>query len=426
MGKYRMPDSKPLPHTIMLPVLLFMAMSSLNAKAMGAAWTLLAITGLWAWWHTRHDTDTRTPPWIKTWLIATGLAMALKTVPALYWADPWAERHGEIRLLLGALAVWGLIRWRTLETLSVDRIAHALTISSALGLAWVLRYGRGEVCTHPIPWAVSMAMVSGWLLAMGLRSDASALQRRVWLLGGLLALLAVLASQSRGAFGIVAWWAATLLLQAWKNRHHIRTQRRLMVQSLWVTVALGAALWTLSYTPVLQRPAQSLRDAVHEITRSQQSAAAGADSSVGSRLYMWQRSLEVIVQSPWIGRGHDGRKQALASWAAQAQSDEIAHLGHLHNEFLNQLVDHGLWGLASQLSYILGLLWIVKQLMQAQKKTSARVIGCIAFMHMSSSVSNVNFAHNYYTTALSMLVMLGLWLAPPDAEKQKEPTGSLR
>ncbi len=400
-----------LPKALTLPLLLLLAASSLNTKAMGAAWVLLVVVGFWAVWRTRQTNTTDTAPWIKTWLIACAIAMVLKTVPTLYWADPWAERQGEIRLLLGALAVWGLSRWRALDSQSVHRIAHALTVSSALGLAWVVSYGRGEVCTHPIPWAVSMAMVSGWLLAMGQRSDAPAPQRRLWLLGGLLALLAVLASQSRGAFGIVAWWAAALLHQAWQHRHHALAQRRLLVHALWITTALAAALWALSHTPVLQRPAQSLRDAVHEITRSQQSAAAGANSSVGSRLYMWQRSPEAVAQSPWLGHGRDGRKQTLATWAAQAQSDEISRLGHLHNEYLNQLVDHGLWGLASQLSYILGLLWMVKQLVQARQKTAAQIIGCIAFMHTVSSMANVNFAHNYYTTALSLLVMLALWLA---------------
>jgi glucose dehydrogenase len=94
----------------------------------------------------------------------------------------------------------------------------------------------------------------------------------------------------------------------------------------------------------------------------------------------------------------------------------------LHNEFLNQLVDHGLWGLASQLAYIVGLLLMVRQLLQAQQKTAAMAIGCVCFMHLSSSMSNVNFAHNYYTATLSLMVMLGLWLAHP-AQTKNGPEG---
>lgn len=406
-----MPTHQPLHPSVALPLLMLLAISSLSTKAMGAAWVLLTITGLWGLWRTRQSATTSATPWIKTWLIATAVAMALKTVPTLYWADPWAERHGEIRLLLGAVAVWGLNRWKVLGTLTTGRIADALSLSSALGLAWVLAYGRGEVCTHPIPWAVSMAMVSGWLLHQGLSDQALRPQRQRWLLGGLLGLLAVLASQSRGAFGIVLWWGVALLHHAWQQRQHAPSHQRLLWQACLAATVLIGTVWALSYTPVLQRPMQSLHDAVEQITVSRQSAEAGSNSSVGSRLYMWQKSQEAISESPWIGHGHNGRKQALASWAAQANSHEVSRLGHLHNELLNQLIDHGLWGLASQLAYIAGLLVMALQLLRAQQKTAAMAIGCICFMHLSSSMSNVNFSHNYYTTALSIMVMLSLWMA---------------
>ncbi len=417
-----MPAPSHLPKTLMVPLLLSLELSSLNSKAMGAAWTLLTVVGWWAIWHTRHKATADTAPWIKTWLIAATLAFVLKTIPTLYWSDPWAERHGEIRLLLGAVAVWGLCRWRPLNTLNAGRMAHALSLSSALGLIWVWTYGRGEVCTHPIPWAVSMAMVSGWLLAMGLHAAHPVKDRNVWLLGGLLAMLAVLASQSRGAFGIVLWWAAALMHQAWLNRRRLLLHRRRLTHALWGTAALLAVIWMLSHTPVLQRPAQSMREAVEQITLSQKSAEVGANSSVGSRLYMWQRSQEAITQSLWIGHGHDGRKQNLARWAEDAHSEEIQKLGHLHNEYLNQLMDHGLWGLASQLAYIVGLMWVARQLLQAQQTTAAMAIGCVCFMHLSSSMSNVNFAHNYYTTTMSLMVMLGLWLAHP-AQTKNGPEG---
>jgi hypothetical protein len=67
---------------------------------------------------------------------------------------------------------------------------------------------------------------------------------------------------------------------------------------------------------------------------------------------------------------------------------------------------------------IVGLLLMVRQLLQAQQKTAALAIGCVCFMHLSSSMSNVNFAHNYYTTALSMMVMLSLWIAPNGHKKR--------
>jgi O-antigen ligase len=166
----------------------------------------------------------------------------------------------------------------------------------------------------------------------------------------------------------------------------------------------------LSQTPILERSAQSLADAVNEIRISQQSTSAGANSSVGARLYMWEQSLLAIRESPWIGYGHDNRKNLLHEWAEAASSDEIKRLGHVHNEFLHQLIDHGIWGLMSQLLYLGGLIFISWKLFKNQIFVAAVSLSGLVFMHMTSSLTNVNFAHNYYTASFSLFIGLSLWM----------------
>jgi O-antigen ligase len=175
------------------------------------------------------------------------------------------------------------------------------------------------------------------------------------------------------------------------------------------TVVLGFAI--LSQTPIFQRPVQSAQDALSEMRVSYQSTAAGANSSVGARLYMWQNSLIAIQDSPWIGHGHDTRKKLLLQWAQAAQSDEVKRLGHVHNEYLHQWIDHGLWGLSSQLLYLAGLLYISWRMHQKGHRMAALSLAGVAFIHLTSSLTNVNFAHNYYTSSLSFFVGLSLWLS---------------
>lgn len=405
--------NKPLPHTITLPLLMLLAISSLSTKAMGAAWVLLTITGLWALCHTRPTATSSAEPWIKTWLITTAVAMALKTVPTLYWADPWDERHGEMRLLLGAVAVWGLSRWKTLDTLTTSRLADALSLSSALGLGWVLAYGRDAVCTHPIPWAMIMAITCCWLLSMGFDITYGRRLRYRWQIGALAAVMAVLSSKSRGAFGVLLLWAPLMWWHFLKQPHH--KVDHLVQLKRWklrftVLLALIVGILALIQTPVLQRPGQAIVQAIEEIRASQKSVEVGSNSSVGARLYMWHKSWEAIQINPWIGYGHDGRKELLKQWATQANSEEVKKLGHVHNEYLNQWIDSGLLGILSQCIYIIGFILMTKQLWKAKKINSAILIGCIGFMHISGSMSNVNFAHNYYTTGLSMFVLISLWL----------------
>ena len=131
---------------------------------------------------------------------------------------------------------------------------------------------------------------------------------------------------------------------------------------------------------------------------------------MGARLYMWQQSLIAIEQSPWIGHGHDGRKSLMQQWAQSAQSDEVRRLGHVHNEYLHQLLDHGLLGLCSQLLYLAGLALLGWRLLKHQQHAAGLALSGMAFVHLTSSLSNVNFAHNYYTASLALMIGLSLWL----------------
>lgn len=408
--------SRPRGQVFGLVLALALALSSLNSKAMGLAWLLLVLAGAWA--AARHrglgglDTDLA---WAKTWCLVATAALLIKTVPMLYWSDAWDERHGELRLFLGAWAVYGLVRWWRLERSVLVLLAHALTLSSATGLAWVVLHGRAELATHPIAWAGAMAMVSAWLLALALKSDFALGLRRLWLCGGLLAVMAVLSSQSRGAYGIVLWWLLVGLHHGLRRKPQtaaptgsLRHGSSKTPWAWWAAACLG--LLVLSQTPVIERPLQSLQDAVQEIQMSRTSLTEGANSSVGARLYMWQQSLDAIAQAPWMGHGSEARKTFLQTWGQAAQSPEVQGLGHVHNEYLNQLLDHGLWGLASQLLYGTGLLWMAWQLHRHAHETAGLAVAGVAFMHITTSLSNVNFSHNYYTAALSMLLGLSLWL----------------
>jgi O-antigen ligase len=236
-------------------------------------------------------------------------------------------------------------------------------------------------------------------------------------LGGLFAVMAVLASQTRGAYAIVFWWLGVCVHHVFVRPSVLASLKgRTQPTNIFVSgMVLFMALLVFAQTAVFERASQSLHDAAQEISVSQQSTAQGSNSSVGARIYMWQQSLAAIAESPWIGHGHDGRRQLLEDWADAADSQEIKRLGHVHNEYLHQWIDHGLWGLSSQLLYLLGLVLMVWRLQRNNLGTAAVAVAGITFVHLTSSMTNVNFAHNYYTASLSLFVSLSLWLSqlPP-------------
>ena len=117
-----------------------------------------------------------------------------------------------------------------------------------------------------------------------------------------------------------------------------------------------------------------------------------------------------------MGHGQAGRKQLISSWAEEADSHEIRRLNHVHNEYLNQWIDHGLLGLASQLCLLMGLIWLCRKLYNIQEYKSAFALGGMAFVHLTASLSNVNFGHDYYTACFSTLIGLSLLMVKPTPE----------
>ena len=94
------------PHLLLITLL---ALSSVSGHALGAAWALFVLLGLWPL-VTACKTSFQTlkqMPVPMLWLGVTLLAFAAKAFMTIYWHDSWQERHGEIRLLLGALATCG-------------------------------------------------------------------------------------------------------------------------------------------------------------------------------------------------------------------------------------------------------------------------------------------------------------------------------
>lgn len=393
--------------------LLVCCLVTLSSKAAGLLWLLWVLAGLAMGWTSRrmaavHDAGVAGQA-AGVWLAVTALALALRSVGMLYWGDTWDERHAELRLVLMALAVWLVLRRplaakRLLLARCLRLLTHGFAVACVLGLVQVARVGREHLTTHPIAWAVGGALLSIWLLHSAVWQATSRMKRYFWLAGGICGVLAVLVSQSRGAFGVVVWWLGLGVYVLWRNVRARPDWKRWVRQALlFVVVAAGvgglvwqSGLWT--------RPALALEQALHEYRGTQQQAAGVVDTSFGARLYMWQRAAEAVVQAPVWGYGQDGRRALVNQWGRDANSDVVKSLGHAHNQYLNDALDHGLWGLGSGLAYVLGLGWLAVYLWRRQYAFAGSTLAGAAFMHATASLSNVNFAHNYYSAVLSLVV----------------------
>jgi O-antigen ligase len=410
-----------------LPLTLLLAASTLNTKTPGFAWLLFMLAGLWAWWQSRRasdapvqaleaaDTLQESPhrSLARIWLLTTLAALLLKTVPMLYWGDPWEERHAELRLFLGALGLYGLcqlplhrLRRNYLNAKYMAWVGTGLAVACVLALWLLLTKGSIATPTNRIPWAAALTLSACTLLTLASLTTDPRL-RYIWLSASFAGLLAVLVSDTRGAYGIVLVWPL-LALYLFKPQHTAKIPRNSLKIALLICVFL-MLLAVLIPTRFVQQPLQSIQIAWPEFESSLVSASKSADTSIGARLYMWQRSLVSINESPLIGYGRSDRMALIRKWGEEASSPVVKSLGHLHNEYLHTLLDHGLWGLASFLSYSLGLVLIVRKLRAAgdiRNKSLAAGFASVLFLHSSAELTNMNFAHNYYPTILSLAVTL--------------------
>lgn len=386
--------------TNLLNLLLFvaLALASVSTKWAGAAWLLLLVWGLAVGWRSaRVLTPIDIQSSATAWLLVCALALLVRAVPVMFWNDPWAERHAEFRLLLGALGIWGLTRGKGVSTAWA---LHGLAIAGGFGLGLTLWDGRGSLPTNPIPWAGGLAMMCLLLLHGAVLVAKLHLQRWAWGLGAGAALAGVLVSETRGAYG-VAIWAVAWLLWHWR--------KQLSFKSLALAVVVTAALLVgLRNTTLVQAPLNRVLTAVSEMQGSQTQQEGAQNSSVGARVELWKLAAQAVPEKPWLGHGHDERLNMIKKWGRDHDSEVVTSLGHMHNQYLNDLMDHGVLGLISGLIYILGLTGLAMWLLKRKQAFAGWTLGGVAFMHATASLTNVNFAHNYYPTIMSIVVGLAL------------------
>lgn len=406
--------------------LLVCCLVTVSSKAAGLLWVMLVLAGFVLGWRaSRAEPASGVACKVAgLWLAAAVLALALRSVGMVYWGDTWDERHAELRLLLMALAVWLWLRKPLAPGgLQLDRLlpvlTHGLAVACAVGLVQVALVGREHLTTHPIAWAVGVSLLSIWLLHSAVWQARSRGLRIFWVAGGTCGVLAVLASQSRGAFGVVLWWLGVGLYLLWRMAG-AHAGWKYLARKAVLSVAVAAGVLALGWqSGLLARPAFVLHQAWDEYRATQQQAQGAVDTSFGARLYMWQRAADAAAQAPAWGYGQVGRRALVQQWGRDANSVLVASLGHAHNQYLNDALDHGVWGLASGLAYVLGLGGLGFYLWRRQHVFVGSTLAGTAFMHATASLSNVNFAHNYYSAVLSVVTGLALLsLATESAPRQ--------
>lgn len=348
----------------------------------------------------------------RIWLFACLAATAIRIIPHAFWQDDWDRRHAEFRLVLGALATVALVKWPPfyrLTSLQKRSMGDALAMACALGMGVTVLYGR-ETPLHAIAWAVSLSFLVCLLAPMVLDPLLSPTRRMLWAMGVMMGCMGVVLSQSRGVYGLLIWMALASYVAA-SNRTLLQMSTFRLRTWLGLALLFGGFIWLLSAQPAwLTSVVHRLSEVWVEASLSQSNPGEAANTSVGSRLFLWSRALDAIEVQPWFGYGKENSIAMIKQWGLEINSVQVQKLGHLHHEFLDAWVSHGLMGILSLLVLATGMGLVVRKLWVPHPRAAQGILG-ILFMHLTAGLSNTNMVHNYYGAMLSLSISLALVMA---------------
>lgn len=392
-----------------------LALSSISARSAGFVWLLISLAGIVAWISDKARPSTQTQshlhpalPAAQWWLLACCAAFLLMAIPTAYWGGPWSERHPQWRLMIGASGLWLLLRHSAPSVRMVQAMATAVAVSCLLAYGLVMTSGSSAAPTNRIPWMAGLALLSCTLLILCYSmQNASIRLRQFWLAASAVMLVTALISGVRGSWPLLLIWP----LMLW--RLHGSAPQLWARCWKWILPLLAVLLAVgLHVIPEADNPTARITAVLQETGATLTGTAMSQDTSSGVRLALYELGISNVLNHPLLGLGPIRTKQLikgeLASIGAYSQ---LAAIGHMHNDLLHPWMEFGLFGLAGYLAYAAGMVVAAWHLCRTAAHHGFN-IGLIALlvMHLSTGMSNMNFAHNYYPLMLALstaLVILG-------------------
>lgn len=408
--------------------LVLLALAPTSSKVAGAIWFLLVGVGLWAWCFAPKAASLRAPEaellsLARLWLAFCAAAFALKAVGMLYWGDPWWTRHFDFRILCAACAMQVLLARYRLSCAQAGQVALALLVASVAALLVAYRFAHLgiETPSQRINWAGGLVMLSGLSLAWIKSPIFPRLHQWAMVAATLCLVVAVLLTGSRGPYLALPWVVVGSFVLLGANLRFIlrsnKTGRRMAGGALVFMVLLPLLVPKVLEVP-MERVSlgliemRAVVDAAHPNTEA-------IDTSVGTRFFMWQRSKEKIQESPWIGHGREQRMAFIQTWGSEVHAPMVTDQTHMHSEYINGMIDHGVFGLLSTLAYMAGTSLVAFKL-RRRFPLAAFSAGGIAFTHVVMSFTDTNSQTNNYSVMISVGMLLVFMMALPTSHTAAE------
>lgn len=208
------------------------------------------------------------------------------------------------------------------------------------------------------------------------------------------------------------------------------TYRRVCAALMAVVIAAGIGV-TLYITKPDPTPAGAIAGAIEVVEKTEykektdtilhelgQILRGNFDDDFGhNRLFTWKRALRLVELRPFFGIGPDNFRQIFAYFFSEEAKDQFPSSGggvdKAHNEFLDVLVDNGIFGFAAYMAFFGFLLYY------AFRRSDEKKLSPIFGVAIVSYMAHAFFGYQLPIQSPCMWVMIGIGAAFIRLEEQE-------
>ena len=245
-------------------------------------------------------------------------------------------------------------------------------------------------------------------------SRCSWLCRAVWLLALTTCIAAVITSQTRGVWAGLAIALLVLVTAAViALRQRFSTRRTLIAAGAISVCMLAVAVGYFTLGNIVKQRLEAEHQTLQLIQQGELDKVPY--TSAGIRLHTWQEAARWIAERPLVGWGGNGRS-LIFDHSTRLPEAIKQRFGHLHNSYMDLLVNFGLLGLALLAALVY---WLVSRSLRYHRAgllPGGSLVFCLSFTAFFG-VINLFESYLFYDSGRLVLAIVGgglltqLWAA---------------
>ena len=244
---------------------------------------------------------------------------------------------------------------------------------------------RARAFMNPVRYGEIMAIATLFILAKLLlsRKEDSRVEKAFYSMAGVASFVAVILSQTRGAYlGLFAGLGCMFLFS--------KGARLRMAGLLLALLLIGGA--TMRFNPALSQRFTSMAETA--------SSGSTSDEAINIRLDLWRLGAKMFLTHPIVGVGPDNVKPVFTKF----KPDLIfgTTWGSLHNLYLHQATERGLVGLGALLFLFLAMFVFAFRLFRAAPGPFTLWAACVLPAHYVMNITEISFQHVHTSFAVFM------------------------